>query len=132
MKRLTMLAAMLLTLAAVPLALAAAGPGKFETKLSGKGANTEHGMESGTWTLDLASSTAGAVELTWDGHSKVGGTYTISGSTFSIAPRKGGQCTTAAKYSFKLTGTKLTFKTITDTCSARRDVLTYGTWTKIG
>ena len=55
MKRLTTLAAMLLTLAAVPLALAAGGPGKFETKLTGNAANTEHGALDGTWTIDLAN-----------------------------------------------------------------------------
>ena len=62
MKRLTMLAAVLLTLAAVPVALAAAGPGKFETTLTGKGANTEHGMLDGTWTIDLANPTSGRTE----------------------------------------------------------------------
>jgi hypothetical protein len=80
MKRLTTLAAVLLTLAAAPLALAAAGPGRFETKLTGTGADTEHGMLDGTWTLDLANPTSGPLKLTWNGQQKGGGEYSISGT----------------------------------------------------
>ncbi|MGO9498808.1 MAG: hypothetical protein ACLQA5_19160 [Solirubrobacteraceae bacterium] len=132
MKRLTTLAAMLLTLAAVPLALAAGGPGKFETKITGKGANTEQGLLDGTWTIDLANPTAGPLKLTVNGHLKGGGKYTISGTTITLTPKKGGECKGKAKYTFKLSGNTLTFTPITDTCAVRRDVLTYGPWTKIG
>jgi hypothetical protein len=132
MKRLTTIAATLLTLAAVPLALAAGGPGKFETKLTGNGANTRHGMLDGTWTIDLANPTAGRVKLTWDGHVSGGGKYVISGNTITLTPKKGGQCKTKAKYTFKLTGNTLTFTPIKDTCTVRSDVLTYGPWTNIG
>lgn len=132
MKRLTMLAAVLLTLAPVPFALAAAGPGKYETKLTGKGANTEHGALDGTWTLDLANPISGPLKLTWNGHLKGGGKYAISGSTITLAPKKGGACKTTAKYAFKLSGRTLTFTPIKDTCSVRRDVLTHGPWTQIG
>jgi hypothetical protein len=131
MKRLISLAAMLLTLAAVPFALAAAGPGKFETKLAGKGANTEHGWLDGTWTIDLASPSSGPVKLTWNGEQKGGGKYVISGSTITLTPKKGGSCKTTAKYTFKLSGKTLRFRTIKDTCAVRRDVLTNGHWTKI-
>lgn len=41
-------------------------------------------------------------------------------------------CTTDGKYKFKLSGKALTFKPIKDTCAVRRDVLTFGPWTKIG
>ena len=132
MKRLTMLAAMLLTLAAAPFALAAAGPGKFETTLSGKGANTQHGGLDGTWTIDLANPTSGKVKLTWNGHVKGGGRYAISGTTLTLTPKKGGTCKTTAEYALKLSGKTLTFTPIKDTCEVRRDVLTYGPWTKIG
>jgi hypothetical protein len=131
MKRLTMLAALLVTLAVAPLALAAAGPGKFETKITGKGANTDHGMADGTWTLDLANATSGPVNLS-HGQMKGGGSYKISGSTITLTPKKGGECKTKAKYTFKLSGTTLTFTPITDTCALRKDVLTFGSWTRVG
>lgn len=132
MNRLTTLVAVLLILAAAPFALAAAGPGKFETKLTGKGANTEHGRLDGTWTLDLANPTAGPLKLTWNGHLKGGGKYAISGTAITLTPKKGGECNTTGKYMFKLSGKTLTFKPIEDTCAVRRDVLTHGPWTKIG
>jgi hypothetical protein len=130
MKRLTMLAAMLLTLVAVPLALAAGGPGKFETRIAGKGADTEHGMLDGTWTIDLANST-GRTDVTWNGQKSGGGTYVISGSTITLTPKKNGQCKTTGTYTFKLSGSTLTFTSIKDACTVRRDVLTHGPWTKI-
>ncbi len=131
MKRLTILTAVLLTLAAAPFALAAAGPGKFETKLTGKGANTKHGTLDGTWTLDLANPTSGPLKLTWNGQLKGGGKYTISDTTITLTPRKSGECKTTAKYAFKLSGKTLTFTPIKDTCTVRRDVLTHGPWTQI-
>lgn len=130
MKRPIALAVTLITLAAVPLALAAGGPGKFQTKLSGKGAKTEHGMLDGTWTIDL-SGTSGPLGLTRNGHQLGGGRYVISGSTITLTPKKGGSCTSKAKYTLTQSGDKLTFKPIKDTCAVRRDVLTYGPWTKI-
>jgi hypothetical protein len=132
MKRLTMLTAVLLTLAAVPLALASTGPGKFESTLSGKGANTGHGELDGTWTIDLANPTSGTPQLTWNGRVKGGGKYAISGTTITLTPKKGGTCKTTAEYTLKLSGQTLTFMPIKDTCEIRRDVLTYGRWTKIG
>jgi hypothetical protein len=132
MKRLTTLAATVLTLALVPLALAAGGPGKFRTKLTGTSARTEHGMLDGTWTIDLANKTSGPLNLTWNGHYQGGGTYLISGSTITLTPKKGGSCKTKAKYTLRRSGNKLTFKLIKDTCNVRRDVLTFGPWTKVG
>lgn len=119
-----------LALAAV--AVAAGGPGKFQTKITGKGAKTAHGQLDGTWTINLASSTSGPLHLAVNGKNKGGGTYAISGSTITLTPKKGGSCTTKAKYSFKLTGSKLTFTKISDSCAVRRDVLTFGAWTKVG
>jgi hypothetical protein len=131
MKRLTMLAAILLTLVAVPLALAAGGPGTFETRIAGNGADTEHGMLDGTWTIDLANSTTGRTNVTWNGQKSGGGKYVISGSTITLTPKKNGQCKTTGTYTFQLSGSTLTFTPIKDTCAVRRDVLTHGPWTKI-
>jgi hypothetical protein len=133
MKRLATLTATLLALTIVPIALASGGGlGKFKTTLTGKGAKTEHGQLDGTWTIDLSNPTSGKVRLTWNGEPYGGGKYVISGSTIMLAPRKGGQCKAKGKYTFKVTGSKLKFTTIKDTCTTRRDILTYGAWTKAG
>jgi hypothetical protein len=131
MKRLTALAAVL-TLTTASVALAASGPGKFQTKLTGNGAKTMHGKLDGTWEIDLSSPTAGDIRLTVNGHPKGGGHYAISGTTITLTPKKGGACTTKAKYAFKLSGAAVTFTPIRDTCGVRRDVLTYGPWTRAG
>ena len=131
MKRLTALATVL-TLTSASVALAASGPGKFQTKLTGDGAKTMYGKLDGTWEIDLSSPSAGTVRLTVNGHRKSGGHYTISGSTITLTPNRNGACTTKAKYTLKLSGTTLTFTPIRDTCSVRRDVLAYGPWTRVG
>jgi hypothetical protein len=132
MKRLVTLTAALLVCIAAPIALASGGPGKFTTTLAGKSAKTEHGKLDGTWTIGLSSPTSGKVKLTWNGERSGGGTYVISGSTITLTPKKGGQCTGKGKYKFKLSGDKLKFTVIKDSCTVRRDVLTYGAWTKTG
>ncbi len=131
MKRLSALAAMAVALALVPLALAAGGPGKLKTTLTGKGAKTEHGMLDGTWTIDLGGK-SGPLDLTWNGRSNGGGTYSISGSTITLTPKKGGSCKSKAKYTLKQSGNKVTFTAIKDACAVRKDVLTFGPWTKVG
>jgi hypothetical protein len=132
MKRLITLGVMLLSLTVGSIALAAGGPGKFETKISGKGAKTEHGRIDGTWMINFSNATSGKVHLTWNGKHAGGGTYVISGSTITLTPKKGGGCKTKGKYRFMLSGNTLTFTTISDSCTDRRDVLTYGPWTKVG
>jgi hypothetical protein len=126
------LASLLLALIVATAALAAGGGlGKFQTKLTGKGANTGHGMLDGTWTIDLSTPTSGKVKLTWNGKSAGGGKYVISGSKITLTPKKNGGCKTKGKYRFTLAGNQLTFKKITDTCTQRRDVLTAHAWTKV-
>ncbi len=132
MKRFTTLAALLLSLTAGSIALAAGGPGKFETKITGKSAKAEHGRLDGTWTVDFANPMSGKVKLTWDGRPAGGGKYVITGSTITLTPKKGGSCKTKGTYRFKLSGKTLTFTTISDRCADRRDILTYGPWTQVG
>lgn len=132
MKRLITLAAVLLSLTAGSIALAAGGLGKFHTKITGKGAKTEHGRLDGTYTIDFATPTSGKVKLTRNGEPGGGGKYVISGSTITLTPKKGGTCKTKGKYHFTITGNTLTFTTIHDSCAARSDVLTHGPWTKVG
>jgi hypothetical protein len=132
MKRLATLVVVLLVLTVTSVALAAGGLGKFKTKITGKGAKTDHGKVDGTWTLDLSSLTSGKVHLTRNGQGMGGGTYVISGSKITLTPKKNGSCTTKGKYKFKLTGKTLTFKKISDTCTVRSDVLTAHPWTKVG
>lgn len=131
MKRLMALVALLTALTGASAALAAGGLGKFETKLTGKGANTDHGQLDGTWTIDLTSPSSGRVKLTWNGESVGGGRYAISGSTITLTPKKKGGCKAKGTYTFKLTGSTLTFTKITDTCTQRRDVLTAHPFTKV-
>lgn len=132
MKRLVTLTTILVAVVVVPVATATGGPGKFQTKLTGKGADTMHGKLDGSWTIDLSSRKGGKVKLTWDGHQAGGGKYVISGSTISLTPKKGGTCKTKGRYTFKVSGAKLKFTPIKDTCAVRRDVLTFGDWTEIG
>lgn len=133
MKRLATLTATLLALTVVPIALASGGlAGKFKTTLAGHGARTEHGKLDGTWRVAFGAAASGKVKLRWNGHVAGGGRYLISGSTITLAPKKGGQCKTKGKYTFTLSGGKLRFTVINDTCTVRRDVLTYGAWTTAG
>jgi hypothetical protein len=132
MKRLITLAAAVLSLSAGSIALAAGGLGKFETKITGIGAKTEHGRLDGTWTVDFATATSGKVKLTRNGKPAGGGKYVISGSTITLTPKNGGGCKTKGKYHLKMTGKTLTFTTIRDSCADRRNILTHGPWTKVG
>jgi hypothetical protein len=54
MKGFTTLAGLLLSLTAGSIALATGGPGRFETKITGKSVMAEHGRLDGTWTVDFA------------------------------------------------------------------------------
>jgi hypothetical protein len=131
MKRLAMLASVLLALSVTSVALATGGLGKFKTTITGKGAKTDHGMLDGTWTIDLSSPTSGKVRLTKNGRNGNGGTYVITGSTITLTPTKKRLCTTKGIYKYKLTGRKLTFTKVSDTCIVRSDILTARRWTKV-
>lgn len=132
MKRLTVLASLLLALIMAMTALAASGGlGKFQTRLTGKGASTEHGKLDGNWTINFSTPTSGKVKLTRNGESSGKGSYVISGSRITFTPKKHGNCKTKGKYRFTLTGNRLTFTKITDSCTERTDVLTGHAWTKV-
>ena len=62
MKRVTTLLALLLSLTAASIAIAAEGPGKFETKITGTSAKAANGMLDGTWVIDLANAHSGNLE----------------------------------------------------------------------
>lgn len=131
MKRVAMFGAIVVALTAASVALAAGGLGKFESKITGTGPKTDHGMVDGTWKIDFKSPTSGPLNLTDNGHDVGGGTYAISGSKITFTPKKGGSCTTKGKYSFMRSGNTLTFTRITDSCTVRFDVLTAHAWKKI-
>jgi len=90
-----------------------------------------HGKLDGTWTVDFPTARSGTTGLWWNGR-KGGGHYVISGSTIMLTPKHGGNCKTKGKYRFTLSGNTLRFTTINDTCTERRDILTYGPWTTTG
>jgi hypothetical protein len=129
MKRVAALITLLLSLTPASMATAAGGPGKFQSKITGNSAKAANGKLDGTWAIDLANAQSGNLKLTRNGKRLGGGKYVISGSTIRLTPKKGGKCTTKGTYRFKLEDEKLTFKAISDSCSTRRDVLTYGPWT---
>jgi hypothetical protein len=129
MKRVTTLLAVLLSLSAASIAVAFGGPGTFKINITGNSAKSANGTLDGTWVIDLANARAGNLKLTRNGKPLGGGKYLISGSAITLTPKKGGKCTTKANYHFKLHANTLTFKAISDTCTTRRDVLTYGPWT---
>jgi hypothetical protein len=133
MKRLVTLTVTLLALTAVPFALASGGLGTFKATITGKGKNTEHGQLDATYTISLLNPVSGRVGLTRNGEQGGGGRYVISGSTITFTPKKkkNGKCKTKATYSFTLSGDKLTFTPIHDTCTTRRDILTFAPWTKV-
>ena len=132
MRRLTTIAAVLLSLTTVGAALAAGGLGKYQIKITGHGAKSEHGRLDGTWTVGFPTPGSGTVKLTWDGRPAGGGRYVISGSTITLTPKPGHSCTVTGKYRFKLSGGTLTFTKVSDPCADRRHILTYATWMKIG
>jgi len=131
MKRVAMVGAIPLVLTSASIALAASGPGKFESTISGNGRKTDNGRVDGKWTIDLKSPTSGPLNLTVNGHDQGGGTYAISGSRITFTPKKGGSCKTKGKYSFTRSAKTLTFTRISDSCKVRFDVLTAHTWKKI-
>ena len=97
-------------------ALASGGlSGKYKAKLSGAPASTG---ANGTWLLDF---TRGHYKVTHNGGKYWYGKDQITGSkiTFPAGP----SCEHTGKYKFKLTGKKLKFTLISDSCQARPRIL---------
>ena len=86
-------------------------------------------MLDGTWSIDLANPTLRRVKLTRNGKPLGGGKYVISGSTDQAHAKEGRQVHDQGQVHVQADGKKLTFKPINDTCTTRRDVLTFGPWT---
>lgn len=106
------------------------GTGKLESVLTGTGLNTEGGQLDGTWTLAFTPS--GHLDISHNGK-KVGNgsSYSISGSDLTIVPGSGGACTVDGVYSFVENAGNVTFQTVSDSCTTRNDVLTFGPWTEV-
>ena len=127
MKRLVMLVAALAAFAIVPVALAAGGlRGTYETKLTGS-------QLGGTWRIVFAH---GKYHVKDNGKPIVHGVFTIKGADVSFKDTGGrGKCSGTGKYSFRLSGKKLTLTKIKDSgkgCEGRVAVLTTKPLTKVG
>jgi len=126
MKRLAIVAALLATLVLAAAALAATKiTGTYQTKITGKGANTLGGALDGTWTVTLKS---GKYTAKLNGKAVVNGNYTIKKSTISLTDTGGsGKCTGTGKFKFTLKNKVLTLKKISDAkaCSPRDMVLAH-------
>lgn len=121
MKRLVTILTVGVLLVAASAAFASGGlSGRFKAKLTGTGTGTDNGALDGVWTATLKS---GKITLAWDGVTASGGTYKVSGSTIVVTPNKGGICKGPGKYSYKVSGNKVTFKRIVDGCGTREVVL---------
>jgi hypothetical protein len=129
MKRIAILAAVAV-FAVVPAALAASsGPtGTWKTNIP---KSVLRGDVKGTWTIDFAS---GKYTVTWNGKTVLHGVYTVAGADINLTDKSGEvKCPGTGKYSYKVKGSKLTFKKIKDTsaCVGRTDVLTTSPLTKV-
>ena len=89
------------------------------------------GQLNGTWTVNFKN---GTYKVADGGHPIVHGNYTIKGSKISLKDTGGeGKCPGTGVYKFKVSGTSLTFKKVSDpaaACIGRRTVLVGGAFTK--
>jgi hypothetical protein len=92
---------------------------------------------SGTWQISFSPTGAYAVSKAPKTKTVlIGGTSTTSGHKLVMVDKSGpGSCQGAAAkgtYTWSLSGKSLKLSKVKDTCSGRPDVLTGGTWTKVG
>ncbi len=120
------IAVLLPILALAVLAPVALGSGKlsgtYKTKI------TSPPMFKGTWKVSFKS---GHVTARDDGHVVARNTYTISGSTITLAAKAGSTCKTPGKYTFTLSGKTLKFTKIADPCQPNRAAILKHTFTKV-
>jgi hypothetical protein len=126
MKRFAYAAILAASLVLACSAVAAGGlTGTYKTKITG----SKH--FNGTWTLQFTKK--GAYTVKHNGKVEVTGTFTSTDSklTFLKGDKGPGACPGVGKYEWDLTGKKLKFTRISDSCSGRRTVLSH-TLTKAG
>jgi hypothetical protein len=80
----------------------------------------------GVWEIKFA---AGRDTIILNGTVEGHGHYSILGSTLTFKPK--GTCHSPGKYKFKLTGNKLRFTKISDSCPSARPNILQRTWTKV-
>lgn len=73
--------------------------------------------------------TPGHIKVTDNGITVGHPTDTIKDDKITIF--RGAHCSSTGKYKFTLTAKKSTFTRISDSCTARRDVLTHGSFHKV-
>jgi hypothetical protein len=122
MKR-AILGALVVALALVPAALAAGSlNGTYKTTITG---DRFKGAVNGKWKLVL---TTGHYAAYHNGTLAVKGVDRVASTQITITDTGGpDKCVGTGKYSYKLTGTTLTFKKISDApaCAGRADVLSH-------
>lgn len=118
MKRLTIIIVGFLALAA-PAAASAPLVGTFGTTISG----AKPAALNGSWTVQFLRN--GAYEIDRNALAVVIGHSTASAAEIVFAHETGPfACKNAGKYRWALHGRKLTMKTVQDSCTGRRTVLT--------
>ncbi len=132
MKRLACAVAAIVVLGLTSVAFAAGGlSGKYKETI--KNDPVLGGALNGTWVVKLSKSSV--YSATQNGKPIVKGKATIRGNTVTFKDSSGaGKCPGTGKYKFKLNGTKLKLTVISDSaaaCAGRKDVLTYGAFTKV-
>jgi hypothetical protein len=123
MKRLAVAGSVLAALAFGGVAVASTTPiGKYRTKI------TKPAAVKGTWTLEFKKN--GSVRILRNGQ-LTAAHGSVKGSTFTAPGGK--SCPTIGTYKIKLTGKKLTFTVIKDSCAVGRKLILPGhTFTKVG
>ncbi len=124
MKRLVVAVAAALVLGLTPAALAAGTlSGKYKTKISGYPSSAQL---NGSWVIGF---TTGKYKVSYNGKTLGRGADSITGNTITFA-KGGAGCKGTGKYKFKLSGKKLKFSRISDSCFGRKAVLSH-TFTKV-
>lgn len=126
MKRFALAAILVVLLVMASSAVADSGlTGTYKTKITGSG------HFNGKWTLRFTK--RGALTVEQNGNVEVTGSFTSTDSklTFAKGEKGEGACQGVGKYKWDLTGKKLKFTRISDSCSGRRTVLSH-TYTKAG
>jgi hypothetical protein len=118
MKRLALAASMALAFAVAPVALAAGGlSGTYKTTIASPA------PIKGKWKVTF---TPGAYTVSDNGNLVVKGIDAIAGRAITLMDKSGpGACKKPGKYTFAVTGKKLKFTKISDTCNGRPGVLSH-------